>query len=97
MYLHLGQSTVVQKADIVGIFDLDNASWSHRTRAFLERAEREGRLTALGDDLPRSFVVCAGEEGTRIYLTQASAALLKGRAESEAWRARNEEQSVIAH
>ncbi len=81
MYLHLGQSTVVPKTDIVGIFDLDNASWSHRTRAFLERAEREGRLTALGDDLPRSFVVCAGEKGERVYLTQASAGLLKGRAE----------------
>ncbi len=81
MYLHLGQSTVVPKSDIVGIFDLDNASWSHRTRAFLERAEREGRLTALGDDLPRSFVLCSGEKGERVYLTQASAALLKGRAE----------------
>lgn len=81
MYLHLGQSAVVQKADIIGIFDLDNATWSHRTRAFLERAEREGRVAALGDDLPRSFVLCSGRAGERVYLTQLSAAVLKGRAE----------------
>lgn len=42
MYLHLGQSVVVPDRDIIGIFDLDNASYSHLTRGFLERAEREG-------------------------------------------------------
>lgn len=83
MYLHLGQSTVVRSESIVGIFDLDNASWSHRTRKFLERAEREGRLVSLGEDVPKSFVLCAGSEGDRVYLTQPSSAALKKRAESE--------------
>ena len=43
MYLHLGQSAVVPHREILGIFDLDNASWAYKTREFLERAEREGR------------------------------------------------------
>ena len=42
MYLHLGQSVVVPFRDVIGIFDLDNTTSSHRTRAFLSRAEREG-------------------------------------------------------
>lgn len=84
MYLHLGQAVVVRERDIVGIFDLDNASWSHRTRAFLEKAEREGRVVNAASDLPRSFVVCGDGRGQVVYLSQLSSATLKGRAE-EGW------------
>ena len=56
MYLHLGQNVMVRSRDVIGIFDLDNTTWSFRTRRFLERAEREGRVMSLGEDLPRSFV-----------------------------------------
>ena len=38
MYLHLGQSVVIPDRDILGIFDLDNASWAYKTRELLERA-----------------------------------------------------------
>ena len=41
MYLHLGQSVVIPDRDILGIFDLDNASWAYKTRELLERAESE--------------------------------------------------------
>ncbi len=82
MYLHLGRSVVVRQRDIIGVFDLDNASWSHRTRRFLERAEREGRVVSAGRDLPKSFVVCRGKEGpTAVYLSQLSPGTLKGRSE----------------
>ena len=37
MYLHLGQSVAVPHREILGIFDLDNASWAYKTREFLER------------------------------------------------------------
>ena len=37
MYLHLGQNVMVRDGDILGIFDLDNTSWSFRTRRFLDR------------------------------------------------------------
>ena len=35
MYLHLGQSVAVPHREILGIFDLDNASWAYKTREFL--------------------------------------------------------------
>ena len=85
MYLHLGQAVVVPEGEIVGIFDLDNASWSPRTRRFLEKAEREGRVVNAASDLPRSFVVCRKGKGEQVvYLSQLSSATLKGRAE-EGW------------
>ena len=83
MYLHLGQAVVVPERDIIGIFDLDNASWSPRTRRFLERAEKEGRVVNAASDLPKSFVLRQKRDGSSaVYLSQLSSATLKGRAES---------------
>lgn len=85
MYLHLGQGTVVRSRDILGIFDLDNVSWAWRTRAFLEQAEKEGRVTAIGRDLPRSMVLTCREDGPpAVWLSPLSSAVLSGRAERNA-------------
>ena len=83
MYLHLGQSVAVPHREILGIFDLDNASWAYKTREFLERAEQEGRVISVCDDLPRSFVLVGEEKGTAtVYISQLSSAALLRRAES---------------
>ena len=82
MYLHVGQSVVIPMEEIVGVFDLDNSSWSHRTRAFLEKAEKEGRVVNAASDLPRSFVVRKAKDGgSTVYLSQLSPTTLKGRME----------------
>ena len=81
MYLHLGQSVMVSEAAVIGVFDLDNTTWSFRTRRFLERAEREGRVVTVGDDLPRSFVlVQEGNALPTVYITALSSAALSARA-----------------
>ncbi len=83
MYLHLGQSVVVNQADVLGIFDLDNTTYSLRTRAFLERSEQEGRVISATDDLPKSFVVCqTNGQPAVVYLSQLSSATLRGRVEN---------------
>ena len=77
MYLHLGQNVMVRTKDVIGVFDLDNTTWSFRTRRFLDRAEREGQVISVGEDLPRSFVLADGRQGeTRVYLTPLSPAAL---------------------
>ena len=82
MYLHLGPNVTVPEAAIIGIFDLDNTTWSFRTRRFLERAEEEGRVTTVGDGLPLSFVLCReGDAPAAVYITQLTAATLQKRAE----------------
>lgn len=84
MYLHLGQNVMVRGRDVIGIFDLDNTTWSFRTRRLLDRAEREGRVAAVGDDLPRSFVVVQERKGPpAVYITPLSSAALSARAARE--------------
>lgn len=84
MYLHLGQSVMVSSDSIIGVFDLDNTTWSFRTREFLERMEERGKVTAAGDDLPRSFVLCQeGNNPAQVYISQLTTATLLRRAESD--------------
>ena len=82
MYLHLGQSIMIPNSAILGIFDLDNTTWSFRTRRFLDQAEEEGRVIPVGDDLPRSFVLAREGDGPpTVYLCALSPAALCARAE----------------
>lgn len=83
MYLHLGQSLVIPFRDVIGIFDLDNASYSHLTRNFLRQAEEENRVVNVSEELPKSFVLCRNDAGiTQVYISQLSSATLLKRAEA---------------
>lgn len=73
MYLYLGGDAAVTARDIIGVFDLDNSSWSLHTRRFLSTAEREGHLRNAAEDIPKSFVVLA--DGT-VILSQPNTAVL---------------------
>ena len=83
MYLHLGKGTVVSKDEIIAIFDLDQTSQSHITRKYLAAAEKAGEVINAAEDIPKSFVVCSGKEGRRLYLSQMAPSTLLKRAENE--------------
>jgi len=82
MYLHLGQDVAVLQKEILGIFDLDNTSSSAITRAYLETAQKDRRLISVGDELPRSFIVCENQRGRTVYLSQLSTGTLLKRSET---------------
>ncbi len=78
MYIYLGGDAAVEDSRIVGLFDLDNTSWSHLTRKFLSRAQREGLVKSAAEDIPRTFVLCTDQT---VILTQPSTAALARRLE----------------
>ena len=83
MYLHLGNNVSVPLDDIIGIFDLDNASTSRTTRAYLRAAEEEGMVITVGEDLPKSLVVCCPRGNRqRVYISPLASSTLAGRLES---------------
>ena len=79
-YVYMGGDAARQEDEIVGVFDLDNTSWSHLTRDFLARAERDGRVKSAAEDIPRSFVLCADKT---VILTQPSPATLARRLDEQ--------------
>jgi len=79
LFLHLGQDTIVKQDDIIGIFDLDNCSSSHITRAFLTHSEGCGNVQGVADELPKSFVITGIGGDSTVYLSQLSTTTLQKR------------------
>ena len=80
MYVYLGGDAALEESRIVGLFEMDNTSWSYLTREFLSRAEREGRIRTAAEDIPRSFTLC--DDGN-VILTQPSTAVLARRLDDQ--------------
>ena len=78
MYLSIGRDLAVREKAIIGIFDMDNTSTSKRTRAFLTRAEKEGRVIPC-DDLPKSYVLAVEYGMDKVYLSSLSSSTLEKR------------------
>lgn len=76
MYIHLGNNAVLRKKKIIGFFDMDTSTRGNETRAYLRRAEREGRSLNVKYEIPKSFVVT---EDNSVILTQLSPQSLAGR------------------
>ena len=76
MFLHLGRDVAVDVDTIIVVFDMDTATWSKHTRAFMSAMERSGNVVPLFEDLPKSCILC--EEGgvPTLYLSQLSTATL---------------------
>ena len=81
MYLHLGQGTVVPFEDVIGVFDLDNATYQKKTRDTLEIWEASKKLHPLGERLPVSLVVT----DQAAYLSPISSAMLARRLGENSW------------
>ena len=83
MYLHIGQNEILPEKRIIGIFDMDKATYNRRAMEFLTRAEQEGVVLDISGDIPKSFVVCDPPYHRQIvYLSQLNPATLQKRAES---------------
>ncbi len=72
MFIHIGMGKSVRDSEIIGIFDLDTSTVSKRTREFLNRAEKEKRVSNKSQDIPRSFILCKEGNEEKIYLSQIS-------------------------
>ncbi len=83
MFLHLGRDVAVNSENIIMVFDMDTATWSKHTRAYLSTAEKEGRVQVITDDIPKSAIVCRENGETVVYISQISSKTLLKRAQEE--------------
>ena len=79
MYINIGSDMSVRDRSIIGIFDLDNTTWSKHTRTFLSQAEKDGRVITVAEDLPKSFLLTSEYGMERVYLCQFNAVTLEKR------------------
>ena len=58
MFIHLGEDTVINDKEIIGVFDIDTSTVNKATRDYLSLAEKNKRVVYVNYDLPKSFIVC---------------------------------------
>ncbi len=80
MYLHLGNGTIVNSADVIAIMDLESSSLSANTREFLKIVEEEGFVRNVSDEIPKTFIICEIDGQSVVYVSNISSKALMGRA-----------------
>lgn len=75
MYIHLGNKKNIREKDIIGIFDMDNATMSKTTQKFLNKAQSEGKLISTVFEIPKSIILT----DNNVYLAQPAPKSLYGR------------------
>ena len=79
MYIDIATDFLVKDSDIEGIFALDNTTTAGRhTMNFLNEKQKEGKVTYLIKDIPKSFVVM--NDG-QVYVVELNSQILKKRFE----------------
>ena len=78
MYIDIFTDFMVDSSQVVGIFDLDNTTTNKFTTDFLNQKQKEGKITYLISDIPKSFVLM--KDGS-VYVVELSSQILKKRFE----------------
>ncbi len=79
MFLHAGENTVINKKDIIGIFDSDTSTMSEVTRKTLKKAQGEGRVVNIALKLPKSYILTEQDGRLIFYMSPVSSGILKKR------------------
>lgn len=78
MYIDIFTDFLVDSERVVGIFDLDNTTTNKFTNDFLNKLQKENKITYLVSDIPKSFVLM--DDGC-VYVVELSSQILKKRFE----------------
>ena len=81
MFLHVGNHKNIRLKNVVGIFDMDNATLSSITRKYLSQKQREGLVESAILEIPKSFVLYREKDEYKICFSQLSSSALRGRIE----------------
>ena len=79
MFLHVGNNKNIREKDIIGIFDMDNATVSMITRKFLSESQKKNIIESANDEIPKSFVLYREGDNVSVCFSQLSSSSLYGR------------------
>ena len=81
MFLHIGEGKIINKKDVIGIFDLETTSVSKKTREFLRKNDKNSNIEYISDEIPKTYIICDSKYEKKVYMTQISSNTLHKRAE----------------
>ena len=63
---------LILKTSIKNCISLFDSTVSYKTRDFLAKAQKEGKIINATMDLPKSFIICREKDEDKIYICQLS-------------------------
>ena len=79
MFLHVGNNKNIRIRDVIGIFDMDNATLSSVTRKFLSKNQKKLMVETAALEIPKSFILFEENGLYKICFSPLSSASLRGR------------------
>ncbi len=79
MFLHVGNNKNIRIRDVIGIFDMDNATLSSVTRKFLSGKQKKLMVETAAVEIPKSFILFEENGLYKICFSPLSSASLRGR------------------
>ena len=79
MFLHVGNNKNIRIRDVIGIFDMDNATLSSVTRKFLSNRQKKLMVETAAVEIPKSFILFEENGLYKICFSPLSSASLRGR------------------
>ena len=79
MFLHVGNNKNIRVRDVIGIFDMDNATLSSVTRKFLSTRQKQLMVEIAAVEIPKSFILFEENGLYKICFSPISSAALRGR------------------
>ena len=79
MFLHVGNHKNIRIRDVIGIFDMDQATLSSVTRKFLTEKQKQLLCEIAAVEIPKSFILFEENGLYKICFSPLSSASLKGR------------------
>ena len=79
MFLHVGNNKNIRIRDVIGIFDMDNATLSSVTRKFLSKNQKRLMVETAALEIPKSFILFEENGLYKICFSPLSSASLRGR------------------
>lgn len=80
MFIHLGNDAVINGDNIVAVFDMDNTTTARQSREFLAKAQKDGIVADICDDLPKSYIIANEDGKTKVYISSVSSRTIAKRA-----------------
>ncbi|MBP5230793.1 MAG: hypothetical protein ILO68_03600 [Clostridia bacterium] len=76
LFLTIENGEGIRTADLIGVFDFDEATRSEATGNCLKRAQKSFRLVNAANDLPKTLILKEEAYGDRIYLSGLSSDII---------------------
>ena len=81
VFLHVGHNKSMRSDEIVGIFDMDTSTVSKVSRDFLAKAQKNGEVINVTDEIPKSYILTCKkkERKPRVIISQLAVQTLNER------------------